>query len=389
MNLAFFVLFMKNYLLAITTLMGTIIGVGIFALPYIVSKSGVILLFIYMPVLGTIQYFLHLHFAEIVLSTRGDHRLPGYVARYFGQAGKKVTLLISLLSDYGVIITYIIVGGLFAHQLFSPILGGSHLFYTVLIFLIEAFIVLYGLKIISGAEFAMTATLVIIMVLIIIKGLLLVDIRNFTTINWQNIFLPYGPVFFAVGGQAAIPEMCKLLKDTPGKIKSAIAWGTYLSAALMLVFVLVVTGVTGLNTTPDALAGLGNIFGSGIIRLALLFGLLVVATSMIVITQASREILWWDFGIDKNIAWALTCALPLWFYLIGVQNLTKTVSLTGAISGGVLGIVIIWLLLVVKKRRDQESAVKNYINRPMAYILSIFFILGFIYEVWNVFFNKI
>jgi len=380
---------MKNYFLAIAILMGTIIGVGIFALPYIVSKSGIILLFIYMPLLATIQYYLHLHFAEIVLSTKGDHRLPGYVEKYFGLPGKRLTLIISLLSDYGVIITYIIIGGLFAHQLFFPIFGGSNLFYTIIVFLVESFIVLYGLKIISGAEFAMTATLVAIMGVIIGKGLQLVDMNNFTAINWQNIFVPYGPVFFAVGGQAAIPEMCKLLAETPKKIKSAIAWGTYLSAALMLIFVFVVTGVTGANTTPDALAGLGNIFGSGIIRLALIFGLLVVATSMITITQASREILWWDFGINKNIAWALTCFLPLWLYLAGIQNLTKTVSLTGAVSGGILGIVIIFLLLEIKKRCDLESVIKNVINRPIAYTLALFFILGFIYEIWNVFFNKI
>jgi hypothetical protein len=201
--------------------------------------------------------------------------------------------------------------------------------------------------------------------------------------------LPYGPIFFAVGGSAAIPEVCKLLADKPAKIKSAIAWGTFGSAVLMLAFVYVVVGITGPSTTPDSLVGLGAVLGSGLTNLLLLFGLLVVATSMIVIAQSSREIFWWDFGLDKNISWALTCFFPFWLYLIGIQNLTKTVSLTGAVSGGILGIVVIILLLKIKKKCELNSPVKCFINNPISLILSAFFILGLFYEVWNVFFNKI
>jgi amino acid permease len=342
-----------------------------------------------MAVLAVIQYYLHLIFAEVVLSTKGDHRLPGYVGKYFGKSGKRLTMLISLFSDYGVLITYIIIGGLFAHQLLSPYMGGSILFYTSAIFLIESFIVYFGLKLISEAEFAMTLTLVIIMLVIIFKGLKIIDPANFMAIDLSNIFLPYGPIFFAVGGSAAIPEVCKLLAGKPKKIKSAIAWGTFGSAVLMLAFVFVVVGITGANTSPDSLVGLAAALGSGLTNLLLIFGLLVVASSMIIIAQSSREIFWWDFGLDKNISWALTCFIPFWLYLIGLQNLTKTVSLTGAVSGGILGIVVIILLLKIKKKCELDSPVKCLINSPIALGLSVFFILGLFYEVWNVFFNNI
>jgi hypothetical protein len=245
------------------------------------------------------------------------------------------------------------------------------------------------LKLISEAEFAMTTVLVVIMITIIFKGLKLIDPGNYMAINFGNILLPYGPIFFAVGGSSVIPEVCKLLADQPKKIKSAIAWGTFGSAALMLAFVFVVVGITGANTSPDSLTGLAAALGDGMVNLLLIFGLLVVATSMIAIAQASREIFWWDFGIDKNIAWALTCFLPFWLYSIGVQNLTKTVSLTGAVSGGILGIVTIVLLLKIKKKCELSSPFKCIINNPIAYILSTLFILGLFYEVWNVFFNKI
>jgi len=374
----------KNYLLAIATLMGTIIGVGLFAIPYIVTLSGIIPLIFYMAILAVIQNYLHLLFAEVVLSTKGSHRLPGYVEKYNGRFGKFITLIITIFSDYGAMLAYIIVGGLFLHQLLNPIFGGSLLIYASILFLFEVLIVFFGIRLIAGTEFVMTALLVLIIALIGWKGLAFIKLDNYTLVNWQNIFLPYGPIFFAISGMAAIPEVCKLLAREKGKIKSAIAWGTYLSAALMLIFILVIVGITGQNTTPDTLVGLSQIFGDGIIKIALVFGLLAIITSMICVAQASREVFWWDFKFNKNLSLALACFIPFFIYLCGLRNITKVVSLTGAISGGILGVVIIYLIFKIKKKCECDSAIKNKINKITGLALSLLFILGLAYEIWNV-----
>ncbi|MEI6597114.1 MAG: aromatic amino acid transport family protein [bacterium] len=374
----------KNYLLAVTTLMGAIIGVGLFAIPYITAVSGILPLIFYMVVLAVVQNYLHLLYAEIILSTRGSHRLPGYMERYNGRFGKFITLIITIFSDYGAMLAYIIVGGLFLHQLLNPVFGGGVLIYAAVLFLFEAFIVLFGIKLIAGTEFIMTAFLVLIIGFISWKGLAFIKLDNYILVNWQNILLPYGPIFFAISGMAAIPEVCKLLSREKEKIKSAIAWGTYLSAFLMLIFVLVIVGMTGANTTPDTLAGLNQVFGGGIMKIALIFGLLAIITSMICVAQASREVFWWDFKLNKNLAWALACFTPFFIYIFGMRDITKVVSLTGAISGGILGVVAIYLIFKIKSKRELESAIKNKINKTIGLGLSLLFILGLIYEVWNI-----
>ena len=374
----------KNYLLAIATLMGTIIGIGLFTVPYVTAITGILPLIFYVIVLAVLQNHLHLMYAEVVLSTKGSHRLPGYVEKYNGRSGKFITLVVTILSDWGALLAYIIVGGLFLHQLLNPIFGGSLIMYASILFLIEAFIVLFGIKLIAGTEFIMTALLVLIIGLISWRSIGIIKLDNYTLINWQNIFLPYGPVFFAVSGMAAIPEVCKLLDKEKEKIKSAIAWATYLSAALMLIFVLVIVGVTGANTTPDTLTGLGLVFGDGIIKISLIFGLLAVITSMICIAQASREVFWWDFKLNKNLAWALACFIPFLIYLAGLRDITKVVSLTGALAGGILGVVAIYLIVKVKQKCECESVIKNKIGEITGFCLSLLFILGLIYEVWNV-----
>jgi len=373
----------KNYFHAIATLIGTIIGVGMFAIPYVVSKAGIISLFIYLPILGIVQYFFHKLYAEIILSTKTKHRLPGYFEKYIGKNSKIIPLIVTLLGNYGALLAYIIVGGIFLHELLSPLLGGDIFTYLTVLFILQSTVVLFGLKLIAGAELIMSSLLILVVSLIVWRGWDYISLSNYDLIIWHNIFLPYGPIFFAVGGGAAIPEVCKLLAHKKENIKSAIAWGTAIPIIVMLIFVTVIVGITGANTSADTLIGLHLVLSDGVITFALIFGLLTVATSFLVIAQAMREIYWWDLKINRNFAWLLACGVPYLLYLCGIHNLTRVVSLTGAVTGGLIGIILIWLIFKVKRKREQISIINNKLNKPLAYGLSLLFVLGLIYEIWS------
>jgi len=374
-----------NYFLAIAVLIGAIIGVGIFTLPFIFYQSGIILLPIYMIILGIIQYYLHLLFAEVVLSTNGCHRIPGYVEKYFGKKAKYVTLIMAMLSDYGVIIAYIIVGGLFFHQLLNPLFGGGVFLYTTILFAIEASIVFFGLKLVAGFEFIATFFMIVVIGMIIWRGWGFFSLANFNIIQWNNVFMPYGPVFFAIGGASAIPIICRLLDKNKEKIKSAIFWGTFLPIIIMSIFVIVAIGISGNNITQDTLAGFGAVFKNGVIFLTLIFGLLAISSSFLTICEALKEVFLWDFKINKTISWLLACVAPFLLYLLGLNNLTKIISLTGAFCGGAFGIILLWLVFEVKKKCDKKSIINNKINKPIFYFLSVLFVLGLIYELLVIF----
>ncbi len=374
----------KNYFHAVATLIGTIIGVGIFAIPYVISKSGIILLFVYLPLLGIVQYFLHKLYAEIILSTKERHRLPGYAEKYFGKSGKKITLVLVLIGNYGGLLAYIIVGGIFLQQLLGPYFGGNVFFYSTALFILEAAAVLMGMKLLASAELIMVGLLLLMVALITWRGWGYVNLDNYSLIDWSNVFLPYGPIFFAVGGEAAIPSVCRLLARQKENIKSAIAWGTFIPVAVMLFFTVLAVGITGNNTTPDTLAGLNSIIGNGVVVFALIFGLLAIITSFLVLAQAVKEVYWWDLGMNKKLAWGLSCIVPYFLYLIGFQNLIKVISLTGAVVGGVLGIVVICLVFKVKRKKELAPIISNNLSKPFAYFLSLLFILGLIYEIWAV-----
>jgi len=372
----------KNYLLAVATLTGTIIGVGLFAMPFVINKSGIIPLFIYMAVLAVIQYFLHLLFAEVILSTKDKHRLPGFMEKYVNKKGKNLAFFVDIIGGYGSALAYIIIGGLFLHQLLNSYFDGSIFLYSTILFGLVSLITFFDIKMIAGAELVLTSFLVIAIGLIAWRGFNYIQLTNYNLIEWKNALLPYGPIFFAVGGGAAIPEICRLLAFEKEKIKSAILWGTFIPAALTLVFVLVILGITGANTSPDTLAGLSLILNDGVITFSLIFGLLAIITSYIVTAQATEEVYQWDYKLNNKLSWFLACFIPYFLYLLGWTNLIKVISFTGSVIGGLAGIILIWLVFKVKAKPEQVSIIKNKLTKPMAYFLSSLFVLGLIYEIW-------
>lgn len=371
----------KDYFKAIAILAGTVLGAGIFAVPYVIQKAGILSLLIYFPILHGIQLTLHLIYAEIVLATKERHRMVGYVGIYYNGFFKKIAFLISILGKNGTLVAYIILGGIFLHQLLGPFWGGSLVFYTALLFFIETIIVLLGLKMIAKAETFLTILLVVAIGGLSWRSLGYWDFSNYNLINWNNILIPYGVVFFAIGGQAAIPDICQLLKNEKRKIRSAIIWGTFLPVFLIAFFAFLMVGVTGVNTTPDVLAGLATQLDNWIIVLALLFGLLAVVTSYIVISQSLKEIYWWDEGVNKYLAWLLATTVPFGIYLIGVKDLIGVISLTGAITGGLYGIILISIYLKVQEKKRRRLVYKKYLNRKLVWVLSLAFILGVIAEI--------
>ncbi len=375
----------KNYFKAVALLVGTVLGAGIFAVPYAIQKAGILSILIYFPILFSIQLTLHLIYAEIILSNSRNHRMVGYVGIYYNGFLKRVAFFIALLGKHGTLLAYIILGGIFLHQLLSPLLGGTEFLYTVLLFIVETIVVIFGLKLIAKAEVFLTILLVLAIGGLSWRSIGYWNIDNYELLNFKNLLLPYGVVFFAIGGQAAIPEICRLLKNKKRKIRSALIWGTILPVALIAFFAFLMIGVTGVNTSPDVLVGLSSRLDSRIVNSVLIFGLLAVVTSYIIISQSLREVYWWDQGINKNVAWFLASSVPFILYLGGIRDLTGVIGLTGAITGGLYGIILIGVYFKVKRKKKRIILLKNNLSKNLAIILALAFVLGAVLEVISVF----
>jgi hypothetical protein len=122
--------------------------------------------------------------------------------------------------------------------------------------------------------------------------------------------------------------------------------------------------------------------GPGVVTIALIFGIISMVTSFIGVAEAIKETFWWDFKVNKLLAWALAVFVPYFMFLFGFKNLIGIISFAGAVAGGMSAII---LIMVFKKLGDQKMGLALFKKKPNIIILSFLvslFVLGVVYEIW-------
>jgi amino acid permease len=382
-----------NYFSAIAVTVGYIIGVGMFGLPYLVSKAGVIPFLLFIFGLGAVQHLLHLIYANLIIVTSGYHRLPGYVELYLGKKGKNIVFVAKMVGNMGALLAYIIITGIFLHELLSPLLGGSEFLYASILFFLEAIVIYFGIGMIARVELFMTGLLLFIIALITWKGLGFINFTNYITIEWKYLLIPYGAVLFALDGCGSMPIVARLLKKNTRAIKSVIRLGTVIPIFIMIVFTFVIVGISGAATTPDALTGIRDILQHDVVILALIFGIFTMITSFFGVAESVKETLQWDYKLEKNIAWAMAVFIPYVFYVIGLKNLISVISFAGGVAGGASAIILIIIFIKLKKDKSKlvlfkKDKLRLFNYKPgniLTYFLITLFALGIMYEIYNFF----
>ncbi|MDD4333407.1 MAG: aromatic amino acid transport family protein [Patescibacteria group bacterium] len=370
-----------KYYQALAVLVGYIIGVGMFGLPFLTVKSGVLSFLILLFLIAIIQYFCNLIYASVILETESYHRLSGYAEVYLGKFWKHFCMAAKIVGNYGSLLAYIIITGIFLNQLLAPYFGGNEFFYGTILFALEALIIFFGVSSIGRAELVMTGLLLVTVAVLCIKGLFHAQIANYSMIDWKYFLLPYGAMLLALDGSGAIPLAVKLLKRDRRAVKKVVRQSTSIAAIVILFFVLSIVGVSGINTTADALTGIEGILENNIIGLALIFGVLTMVTSFLGVAEDMRESFVEDYKMKKFAAWFLALFVPYLLYLAGMRNLIAIISFAGAIAGGLSAII---LILIFLKLRKEERHLILFKRKPKIFFLSLlilFFIAGMIYEV--------
>jgi tyrosine-specific transport protein len=360
---------LKFFIYPLVALSGTIIGVGLFALPYIASKVGIWVMLGYFLVLGILVTLVHLFFSELSLKTPDFKRLPGFAKIYLGVWGEKIAFISTILGLFGAILAYLIVGGEFLRELLSPLFGGNSLFYTFLYFSLGAVLIFAGIKAISKIEFLGLILFFSVLLVIFFWAKPFLKINNlFIQPDMSYFFLPYGATLFSLWGAALIPEAEEMLGERKKLLKTVIILATLIPIFVYLGFIYLILGVTGAHTTESAITGLRDFLGGKIVTLGLIFGILTTFTSFIALGLTLRNVFWYDLKIRKNIAFVITCFIPLTFFLIGVKQFIPVISFVGATMLGIDGILILLMYQKVTKKK-------------FVYPLALIFLAGILYEI--------
>lgn len=363
---------------AVATLVGCTIGAGVLGIPYIVAKAGFLTGLVNILGLGIIMMLIHLYLGEVVLRTKGRHQLTGYAEKYTGKTGKYFMFVSMIIGIYGAIIAYILGGG----EALASLTGLDSLLCSVIFFGIISWMVYVGLVAIEDSE-AIFMPLVIFLVLFIFAlALPRLNAAHLSGFSFYKLFVPYGVVLFAFVGTAAIPEMKEELGKYKKDLHKAIILGSLIPIVAYFLFALSVVGVLGEQTQEIGALGLASILGEKMAFLGAIFALLTVSTSFMALALALKELFWYDYGLRKNTSWLLACFVPFLLFLqirfAGMASFVRILEVAGVITGAMTGILVIFMVIKAKKHCERKPEYSLYINKWIAMLLILVFVVGVI-----------
>jgi len=361
---------------AIAILIGTVVGAGIFGLPYAFVQAGWLIGLGWLLFLGVLILLLNLLYGEIILRSQGDRQLTGYASLYLGKKGKALAALALFISLYGALLAYLVKIGQFLALILNfpyPVL------LSLIFFVIVTSAIFFGLKLVSQIEFFLVIFIIIFVLLLSCLGLnqLPIQLPQIPSVNLTSFFLPYGVILFALTGTAAIPEMEEILRTNHHKLKRTIIIGSLIPLAIYLLFPFSLIGLAGNEISPDAISNLDQFLSPALVKLGAGLGVLTMGTSFLILGYALKEVWFRDFKTSQTKAVALACLPPLILFLAGATNFIQILGITGALSGSLTGLLII--LIYQKARRIGQKQPAYHLKVPTAilWFLALIFILGF------------
>ncbi|MBU0614092.1 hypothetical protein KJ766_02275 [Patescibacteria group bacterium] len=363
-------LFMRS----VQPLIGSVIGVGIFGLPFVFAQSGFLIGLVHLILIAIVNLVVLLVYADLIVKTDGHHRLTGLVKEYAGNVWGHASTILMFGSTWGAMIAYIIIGGEFLQALAGGTLGGSLIVYQIIFFAVSSLVLVGGLGFVSRLEVFFVAALIIMLGVIMLGAMPEANFQNLTYIQSSNWFLPFGVVLFAFGGMAAIPEMAHILGRKKSKLPKAVILGMSIVACIYLLFALVVVSVTGIGTTEEAILGLGSAIGDWALWLGAVVGLFSVFTSFLILGLSVMDTMIYDYKMRYMTSWFIAIIFPLIIFLFGARSFIDVIGFTGAVLGGLVGII---MLASYRKAQKHPGLLKRSLNWP----LWVLVLCGIVYAI--------
>ncbi|MBX4190109.1 hypothetical protein KW791_02340, partial [Candidatus Parcubacteria bacterium] len=301
----------KKFIYAVAVLVGSIIGVGIFGMPFAFAKAGFGIGFAFLVPITLIVLLVYTMYGEVVLRTEAKHQLTGYTKKYLGVSFQRIIFFSSLLTAYAGLLAYIIIAGDFLNTIFSPVLFAASSTYSIVFFVLVSLLVLRGLKTVSWVDLVFTSLYVVVIVLIFIFGFDKIHLINLKTYTPEYAFLPYGVLLFAFGGLLGVPIQREMLIGKEHLMRKAITTSILAVAGLYFLFTFTVVGISGDVTSPDAISGLFEFLGSNVTYLGAIFGILAITTAFLMLASGLIEMFNFDFKVPRSRAWLFAIVPPL------------------------------------------------------------------------------
>ncbi|BCX15927.1 MAG: tyrosine-specific transport protein 1 [Candidatus Parcubacteria bacterium] len=382
----------KEFVLPASLLAGTIIGAGIFSLPFVFLKAGLGWSFPFLFLAALVFCLLHLMYADLVVKNGDHHRFAGLSEIYFGREGYWLAVVATVIQMFFVLVIYLYL----AVSFFSLIFPSHLLFWGLISFwLIGSLIIFLGTRKVAFSEFL--AIVGILAVVFLLAGWGIPQfLKKSVSFSFPSSpflwFLPFGPLLFSLSGRPAIPALIHYFRSVRRpveKAKRAIIGGTLLSALVYLLFVFSIIGLSD-EVSVDSISGISANLPSWLLWAVFgILGVLSLLSSYFAIGLDVRYSLEFDLKFSKFWSIFLVVVLPLVIYALNVGSFLSLIEFAGGVFVSLEGIMI---LLMWRKSLTQKDKVskESLIKKVPFWIWSLMMGLligGMVYTFLSRFFN--
>ncbi|MEK7084993.1 MAG: aromatic amino acid transport family protein [Patescibacteria group bacterium] len=361
-------------------LLGTLVGAGLFVLPSVFYRAGIKWGLFFFALTFLLSLAFHYLYAALIAITPGRHRFPGYMKIYLGGFAEKLSLALTFLSFYGAVLAYGILGGIFL----EAFLGVEFFQGAIAFFILGGLLFKMDLRAVGKANFYLTVLLFLFIAGFSFVVMPQIRVEHFYSALGEDWFLPYGVLLFAFAGHSALPDLFEVVgRNSQGRFKKIIFWSLAASAAVYLIFIAAILGVSGSGVTEDALSGLYRTVGDGFIAVGSLIGLLAVFTSYVALGVDLKLTFHYDYRFSDTASWLLAFLPPVLLFVLGLDDLTKILSVVGAVGLGAFSFLTV---LAAWKKREEVERFLNIRLRPWwLYLIAVLVAAGVTGEILSFF----
>jgi len=376
----------KNIILPASLLAGTIIGAGVFALPYVFEKAGLLTGLFYLIIFSVVFCVVHLMYADIIVRTEFEikekHRFVGYAEHYLGSIGKWTGILTIIFGMVFYLVIYLMLSKNFI-GLFLPALAEN--WRMIIFWLLGSTALFWKIDRLAVVEFCISFGIVLAIIAIFFLGFQnFSQTVNLSLFNISSLFLPYGIVLFAMVGRVAVPGVLAyfILRNKPvSLVKKPIIFGTLAPACLYILFIIGILGLSVNGVSKDSVSGLVGNLPFTIVALLGLFSILAMWSTYMIVSREIKKSLQYDLKFPEWLGATIAALLPLALCFLIKSDFLKVMSIVGGVFIGIESLFVVLIWLKASKKTASPIKILPKLPRLFAYSLTLVFIGGIIYEI--------
>ncbi len=355
-----------------TVLMASTLGAGIFALPYVFERAGLLVGIFYLLIFSAVVIYVHVLYWRTLSAVKEKERLLGLTKIYLGKFGYALGFAAVVCGLMLVLVIHLILGAKFL-GLFLPLGWAGGL---VFFWLLGTLPLLFKEKRVIWLETLAVVFVVAIILFIFLSAQPTRSLATLSPINFGNLFLPFGVVLFSLAGWTAIEPLYETFKAEGRSFERTSLWsialGTAFVAVLYFIFVLAILASTPV-ASPDTISGIS---GWPYLQTALIgiLGFFALWVSYLPIALEIKHALVYDLRSQKKLSLLLVIFVPILLVIFGLNNFFKVIGLAGGVF---LGLEYL-LIVLIGKSVLRPAGLENFILN----LLALVFTAAAVYEIY-------